>query len=151
MQHRQAFDPHRHEPLSLLEWSDSYARSEIEDIEENFSSSRLPDGSWPTHEREDLPNRPHWCQYNGAAGVVVAMRLMGRKFIGYDLTEDLPRIHAKYIDNPDHGYEPGYKLARSAYLRPQFTAESMIRNWFCCLRGLWMHALIIRLAKLQLV
>lgn len=104
--------------LAARQWSDSDVRQEITDIAQDFEVSRLPDGSWPTHEREDLANRPHWCQYNGAAGAVVALRLLGSEFGGRNLTEDLPSIHANYIENPDHGYQPGLQIGEVGILAP---------------------------------
>ncbi len=118
MRSSQTFDPDRHEPLTEVRWSNADARRELEDIANDFVMSRLPDGSWPTHEREDLANRPHWCQYNGAAGAVVTLRLLGRELTGCDFTEDLPRIHAEFLNNPDHGYELGLQIGEVGILAP---------------------------------
>ncbi|MDH3686397.1 MAG: hypothetical protein OEP95_09225, partial [Myxococcales bacterium] len=112
-------DPGRHRPLDAEAWSPDLVEDEIRDVIRDFEAARQPDGSWPTHPFESPSRAPRWCQFEGAAGAVVAMRLL--REAGYpapDVSGLLPGIHEHYIRHPDVGHETGLHLGEAGILAP---------------------------------
>ena len=90
---------------------------------DDFASSLRADASWPTHPLEARRRHPRWCQYDGAAGAVSALRIL--RDAGYaapDLTPRLLEIHARYLERPDEGYEAGLQLGEIGILAPAVAA-----------------------------
>ncbi len=117
------FDPARHRALDAEAWSPAAVRAEIDDIAADFASARLDDDSWPTHPIEADHERPLWRQYDGAAGAVVALRVLHEA--GYDapdLARSLPRTHAAWLASDDEAREPGLQLGEIGVLAPAVRA-----------------------------
>ncbi|MEN8159690.1 MAG: LanC-like protein [Myxococcota bacterium] len=118
-----AYDRARHRPLDAEAWSPERARGAIRDIVADFEAALRPDGSWPTHPWEAERRDARWCQYNGAAGAVSALRILRRG--GHrapDHAHLLPQIHARYLRAPDEGYETGLQLGEIGILAPAVAA-----------------------------
>src|SRR5512141_3391176 len=71
------FDPARHETLCATSWDEAAARSGIATIVDDIVRQFDPTSLWPSHPREREPDEaavPQPMLYNGAAGVVWALR-----------------------------------------------------------------------------
>ncbi|HEY1426960.1 MAG TPA: LanC-like protein [Caulobacteraceae bacterium] len=65
------FDPARHEPLADIAWDPAVARGAIERIVADVRAAASPEGLWPNHPQEELPETaPQTMLYLGAAGVI---------------------------------------------------------------------------------
>ncbi len=95
----------------------------IRDVIADFEGALRDDGSWPTHPLEAKRPAARWCQYDGAAGAVTALRILrSGGHAARDCTQLLPGIHAAYLRRPDEGYETGLQLGEIGILAPAVAA-----------------------------
>ena len=94
------FDPARHEPLRAAAWSEAAARAAITRIVADICRQFDPRTLWPSHPREREPGEadvPQPMLYNGAAGVVWALRRLHRQgaaHVDLDLAAIVAGLHA---------------------------------------------------------
>ena len=120
----QNYDPERHEVLAGIAWNADLVTEEIHRIVEDFQHALRPSGDWPTHPLEDGNTEPKWALYSGAAGAVVALRILRRAgYLETDYTDLFPRIHAAYLLRPDYGHQTGLQLGEIGILTPALLAN----------------------------
>lgn len=76
------YDPERHEIPSGARWDEGLARAAIARIVDDANAAFTPEGLWPIHPLDVSPERPPDCLkalYNGAAGVIWALRRLARE------------------------------------------------------------------------
>jgi len=118
------YEPSRHEALAGPAWNADVVRKEIVHIIDDFKLALRPSGDWPTHPLEDGHAEPKWALYSGAAGAVVALRILRRAdYIALDYSDLLPRIHDAYLKHPDYGYQTGLQLGEIGILTPAVLAD----------------------------
>lgn len=118
------YDTARHEPLAAEAWCAERVRREILHIAEDFEAAARPDGSWPTHPLDHPTREPRWFAYAGAAGAVVALRVLRREGTPVkDPSERLEAIHAAWFAHPDIRYETGLQLGEIGILAPAVAAD----------------------------
>lgn len=133
-------DPARHAPLRGEPWSDAAAHAAIGRIVDDVCASFDPLTLWPTHPLDGEPGEaaiPQPMLYNGAAGVVWALRALaeeGMAVVRLDLTATAATIepHAqRYIER--NGSESasyflglgGVLLLQWSFARDEVTAERL--------------------------
>jgi hypothetical protein len=123
------YEPSRHEALAGPAWNADVVKKEIAHIIEDFKLALQPSGGWPTHPLEDGHTEPKWALYSGAAGAVVALRILLRaNYIALDYSDLLPRIHDAYLKHPDYGYQTGLQLGEIGILTPAVLVDPDDRN-----------------------
>jgi hypothetical protein len=93
------FDPARHEPLHAADWDPRRARAAIDWIVGDAQAACPPKAYWPVHPKDlepgDDPARPSTTLYDGAAGVLWAIRYLhavGAATVGAARRWDLERL-----------------------------------------------------------
>jgi hypothetical protein len=122
-------EPSRHEALAGPVWNGDLVKKEIAQIIGDFELALRPSGDWPTHPLEDGAAEPKWALYSGAAGAVVALRILRHAdYLAPDYSGLLPRIHAAYLKHPDYGYQTGLQLGEIGILTPAVLAAPADRD-----------------------
>ncbi len=121
------FDKDRHEALTQTSWDENIVQAEILSIIDDIERSLLPDACWPTHPRDagsDPRARPKWSAYEGAAGVIHAIQILGR--YGYkvsDLSGLIETVYQSFLKNPDVSVEPGLQIGELGILMPAILVQ----------------------------
>jgi hypothetical protein len=109
------FSPSFHELLTERGWDETWVRAQIERIADDALDALGADGLWPVHpadyDDDDVYLRKGL--YLGAAGVVWALRALGR-----DHPEVIRGLHSRFLAEPDWPgtAEPGYLAGEAGIL-----------------------------------
>jgi hypothetical protein len=93
-----------HEPLSDHFWTAGWAQEALEEIVADAESAASPEGQWPTHPRDEIPDGEVWSGlYLGSAGMAWGLWKLGSAF---DAASAIAYALERYRVTPDFRQNP---------------------------------------------
>jgi hypothetical protein len=115
------FTPENHEPLTNRAWDERWVRARMSAIADDAEAAVGDEGLWPVHPLDDEPLYALRAGiYLGAAGVVWALRRLGR-----DRHDLIRGLYSRYLEQPDWpGVVPSYLCGQAGILLVSYLLEA---------------------------
>src|SRR4051794_719187 len=102
------YDPDQHEPLLEADWDEAKVRWAIQEIVSEAATSITPEGYWPDHPLDQVPDSPsgQTSLYEGAAGVILGLGSLAASAVAevpLDLPAAIDTTLQRYLREPDYG------------------------------------------------